>query len=147
MNAWAERHRAALESALGVGETLRDADRVLLASTAVVDLAGPRVGQARRAGGRRGYGALRAARARGVDLPKTTFVLGLTSERLVVWRATTWLARPAGAVLSLPRGRVVSIRATGRFGRSRLRVLLEDGTLLVLRPYGGRRLDHLADDQ
>jgi len=145
VNRWAQRHRNVLESVLDQGERLLAADRVLLTSAAAVDLAGARAGRSQRLGGRRGHAALRAARAHGIDLPRSAFVLAVTDRRLLVWRATTLLARPGAFATSIPRHRVVSLSASGRFGFARLRLLLDDGTLFLLRPYGGRRLEHLAD--
>ena len=144
MNRWATRHRPALESALDPGETLCAADRVLLAATTVIAVGRPvERGRAVRRRGR--SRALRTARARGIDLPSGAFILARTDRRLLVWRATPWLARPAALAMAMGRDRVVSVRSVGRFGLARLAVLLDDGTLLTLRPYGGRRLDHLAD--
>jgi len=141
---WAQRHRQRLDAALDDGEVLVDADRTLLARVDVVSLDAGSAGAVTKLGGRRGGTALRAARQRNVDLPARGFVLAITDRRVLVWRATTWLARPAEVVLSWPRARVVSVRAGRRVGTSRLHVLLDDGTLLVLRPYGSRRIDHLA---
>jgi hypothetical protein len=144
MHPWAQRHRGRLEEALDEGEVLLDADRTLLARVDSVSLEAGSAGTLTKLGTRRGGAALRAARKREVDLPGRGFVLAVTDRRIVVWRATPWLARPEDVALSWPRARVVSVRS-GRRMVSRLSVLLDDGTLLVLRPYGGRRIDHLAE--
>jgi hypothetical protein len=144
VNRWAERHREELEAALEAGEVLIAADRVMLSSTAAIELEGRTPGQTERLGGRRGGAAVRAARKRGVNLPGRGFVLVVTDRRVVVLTSSTWLARPVAEATAFPRTRVVSIVAGARVGPSRVRVLLDDGTLLVLRPYGGRRIDHLA---
>ncbi len=86
---WAERHRAAIETALDAGEQLRDADRVIVTG--------------------------RGKRSRAV--PRRGFVLAVTDRRIVAFSASTWLARPGqviaawayadGAALSrAPLGRV-----------------------------------------
>src|SRR4051794_18193026 len=121
---WAQRHRQRLEADLDDGEVLVDADRALLTRVDVVSLDAGSAGAITKLGGRRGGTALRAARKRNVDLPARGFVLVVTDRRLLVWRATTWLAHPADVVLSWPRSRIVSVRTGRRVGPSRLHVLL-----------------------
>src|SRR5206468_3681431 len=111
VNRWAERHREVLEAGLEEGETLIDADRVMLASTASIELNGPGVGRTERLGGRRGGAAVRWARKRGVALPGRGFVLVVTDRRVVVVQSSTWLARPVAEATAFPRARVVSIVA------------------------------------
>ncbi len=88
MNAWAQRHREALESALEDGETLHGAERVVAAK--------------RRRPDRR--------------LPRGGFVIGVTDRRIVIWRSSTWLSRPLDVVRSwsLHEGVTLSAAPLGR---------------------------------
>ena len=116
MNAWALRHRAALEAALEDGETLRAAERVI-------------------ATGRR-----RASR----DVPKYGFVLVVTDRRLIALAASRWLARPGPVVESWPYAAGYKLAARSRWTFGRIHLLLPNRNVVTLRPYGGRRLNHLA---
>ncbi|MBA2355797.1 MAG: hypothetical protein H0V80_14160 [Acidobacteria bacterium] len=91
MNAWAQRHREALESALEHDETLRGAERVMATN-------------------RR-----RASRS----LPRGGFVIGVTDRRIVIWRSSTWLSRPLDVATSWTFHEGVAL-AAAPLGRLRL---------------------------
>jgi hypothetical protein len=84
------------------------------------------------------------ARDVGFDVPSGIFVLGVSNRRLLLWEATSALARPVRLAATIPLGEVAVMRVVRRLGRVRLAVLREDRAMLVLQPLWSRRLDDLA---
>lgn len=113
MNRWARRNGSSLEPALARGETLLAACRVSL------------------------VGGVDLARRLGLPVPTRMFVLGITDRRLVLWRATTWLAVPGAESGSVPLSQVAAMRATWRLGPRRLLILFENGATVKLNPMWG----------
>ncbi len=139
MNPWARRHRQALEAGLEPGEQLLAADRVVRAKSV-------RLSTLARSGATPGHDRLAVARP---DLlpfavPRSVFVLGFTDRRMVLWRATTALARPRAVVSSWKVSGIAAVTATRPFLTTRLVILLDDGSQLVVRPTGSRNLRPLA---
>jgi hypothetical protein len=110
---WFDRHRTALEADLAPGELLLDADRVQVTSLRRV----PRV------------------------LPGRSFILGVTNRRIVVWNASTWLARPRSFATAWPFEEGVAL-SNAPLGR--LHLLLPDRTIVTLRSYGSWSIRHLG---
>lgn len=163
MNRWARQHAALLECELEEDETLLGAGRVMIVAASSIasartddDDMGDRNERwlrsradrlrhsAERGRGSR-YGRLAVARELGLPLPGSTFVLGVSDRRLLIWRASTWLARPRELHSSVPIGEVAAIRAARRLGATRLAVLLDAGPMLVVQPLWSRGLSDLAD--
>ncbi|MGI8661765.1 MAG: hypothetical protein ACR2LQ_00950, partial [Acidimicrobiales bacterium] len=132
MHPWAQRHRSQLEAGLDDGEQLIDADRVLLSGVSLLDLRAGAGARVKRVGGRRATTGVRAARARDIALPGRYFILGVTSRRVVVWRASAWFARPREIATAIKQSRVAKVRAGRRVGPSKVPVLVDGGTLLVV---------------
>lgn len=118
MNAWAQRHRAALEAALEDGETLRAADRVITTGR----------------------------RRRPANMPRTGFVLVVTDRRLIALAASRWMARPRHLLESWRYEDGYKLAAGARWTFGRVHLVLPDRNVITLRPFGGRRLNHLADE-
>jgi len=68
-------------------------------------------------------------------------VIGVTDQRVLIWRASTWLARPLNVVTSWSFNDGVTVAAAPL---GRLRLLLPDRSIVTLRPYGGRSLHDLV---
>jgi hypothetical protein len=117
VNSWARRHQAALTAPLDPGETLTVACRVALA---------------------------RRSPPTGFPAPGKVFVLGITDRRVVLWRTTPVLARPAGLATSVPFTNLASVAVVRRLGRSRLRVALGSGPVALLEPMWGGSLTAIA---
>jgi hypothetical protein len=152
---WIERHRARLVRDLADSETLLGAHRVLLTSVEMASALeldaspadGPahlRYGQAARPMGRAMGRRLGRARELGFEVPGAIFVLGLSNQRVLLWRASAGLARPAALTTTIPLREIAAIRSARRFGRERLAVLRDDHAMLVVAPLWGRGLDRLA---
>jgi hypothetical protein len=156
---WSERNRDALGADLEPGERLLAAHRVMITSAASV-MSGaapdaeldPGVGRTprgervrRRAARGKGSSQLRLAVARelGLPVPGGIFILGLSDQRLLFWKATTWLARPGPLEGGVPLGEVAEVTVARRFGRIRAAVLLVAGPMLVVQPLWERRLQDL----
>jgi hypothetical protein len=167
---WAERHRAALTAGLDEGERLLAAHRVVLnAATPSFDvltrgdvepeqpslslfLGGGLTGGGRRRRlqrkAARGRGSLRirvwAARDVGFPAPSGIFVVGLSDRRLLVWKATSLLARPRELIDALPLGEIDDVEVVTRLGTKRLAVRLGTGAVVVLQPLWDRRVSGLS---
>ena len=132
MSRWSNRHRAAIADALGPGETLLAAERVVI--NAVQSDATDRVARGGR--GKR----VDAARDRGFPVPGPIFVLALTDQRLLLFNASTWLSRPRDIGGEIDLDDVATIRAARRLLAERLAILLESRSMLVVQPLWGRGL-------
>jgi hypothetical protein len=135
---WSTRHWAALTEDLDVGEQLLAAHRVEVRGN-VADVAeGERV---------RTRGSVRrhftAALDAGFVLPGPIFVLGISNQRVLFWRASPFLARPRGLEHSLPLSDLARVVMMRRVGRPSLGVLLGSGPLLVVRSLWGLGLKDL----
>lgn len=119
MNRWAARHLDELRAGLESGEEVRAADRVVLAKA-------------------RGRNPVAEADHSGFPIPGSIFVLGVSNERLLFWRASKAMARPIELVGALPLEEVAAVRVVRRLWISRIAVLLEAGPLLVAKPLWGR---------
>ena len=119
MNRWAARHLDQLQAGLEPGEDVRAADRVVLSKA-------------------RGRNLVAEADHSCFPIPGTIFVLGVSNERLLFWRASTAMARPVELAGALPLGEVAAVHVVRRLWISRIAVLLEAGPLLVAKPLWGR---------
>ncbi len=81
----------------------------------------------------------RRRRPRG--LPRGGFILAVTNRRFIALAASRWLAHP-GEVLTTWSYDEGYALASAPFGRVHL--VLPDRSVVTLRPYGGRRISHLA---
>ena len=119
MNRWTARHLDELQSGLEPSEEVRAADRVVLAKA-------------------RSRTPLGHADAAGFPIPGTIFILGVSNERLLFWKASKALARPIELAGGLPLAEVAAVRIVTRLWLTRVAVLLEAGPLLVAKPLWGR---------
>jgi hypothetical protein len=126
VNHWTARHLQRLQAGLDPGEEVKAADRVVLSK------AGSRIPVA-------------AADAAGFPVPGSIFVLGVSNERLLFWRASKGMARPVELVGGLPLTEVAAVRVVRRLWITRLAVLLEAGPLLVAKPLWGRGVRDVAN--
>jgi hypothetical protein len=156
---WAERNRDALGADLEPGERLLAAHRVVITSaTNVANLLAPgrepdqgfgRGGRGerlrRRAAQGRGSMQMRLTVARdlGLPVPGGIFVLGLSDQRLLFWKASVWLARPGPLEGALPIDDVAEVTVVRRLGKLRAAVVLGSGPLLIVQPLWERGLDDL----
>jgi hypothetical protein len=108
-----------LQAGLEPGEHVRAAERVVLTKS-------------------RGRNTVAEADHSGFPIPGTIFVLGVSNERLLFWRASKAMARPLELSGALPLEEVAAVRVVRRLWISRLAVLLEAGPLLVAKPLWGR---------
>ncbi|MEO7555610.1 MAG: hypothetical protein ABIV94_03275 [Acidimicrobiales bacterium] len=150
MNRWARRHRALLEADLRDGERLLAALTVAVrgrvkhvsrASTGVpADPTGPRA-QAIRGTGRDRRAARRSAAPLALPLPGRIFAIGITDRRVLLWRTSRWLARPAGLAFAVPVGGIAAITGVRRVGSARLVVQVDTAmlTLGALAPFASVR--------
>jgi hypothetical protein len=138
VNRWVERHRGTLVAEFDVGEQLLAAHRVEVRGSAKNAMDDDRV---RTRGSRRVRWT--AASENGFVVPGPIFVLGVSDRRLVVWRASPWMARPVAMEHSIPIEDVVRIVALRRLGRTNVAVLLESGALLMVQSLWGRGLRDL----
>lgn len=125
MNRWTERHLQRLQAGLEPGEAVRAADRVVLSKAA-------------------SRSPVAVADAAGFPIPGAIFVLGVSNERLLFWRASKGLARPVELVGGLPLKEVAAVRVVRRLWVTRLAVLLEAGPMLVAKPLWGRGIRDIA---
>jgi len=119
VNRWAARHLDRLQVGLDEGEEVRAADRLVLSKA-------------------RARTALGHADAAGFPVPGTIFVLGVSNERLLFWKASKGFARPLELAGGLPLDEVAAVRVVTRLWLTRIAVLLEAGPLLVAKPLWGR---------
>ena len=119
MNRWAARHLDALQADLEPDEEVRAADRLVLSKA-------------------RARTALGHADAAGFPVPGTVFVLGVSNQRLLFWKASKGMARPIELFGGLPLDEVAAVRVVTRLWLTRLAVLLEAGPLLVAKPLWGK---------
>jgi hypothetical protein len=119
VNRWAARHFDTLQAGLEPGEELRAAERVVLTKS-------------------RGRNPVVEADHSGFPIPGTIFVVGVSNERLLFWRASKAMARPLELAGALPLKEVAAVSVVRRLWISRLAVLLEAGPLLVAKPLWGR---------
>jgi hypothetical protein len=125
VNRWAARHLDNLQIGLESGEEVRAADRVVLTKA-------------------KARSALAHADATGFPIPGTIFVLGVSNERLLFWKASKALARPVELVGGLPLGEVAAVRVVTRLWLTRVVVLLEAGPMLIAKPLWGRACRDVA---
>jgi hypothetical protein len=172
MNSFARRHRARLERDLAPSETLLAAVRVVISAAAANGLEfGTKAASAtgepepskedrnqrflwergqrmrRQAARGRGTRQIRLAIARecGFELPGQIFVVGVSSERMLIWSTSTWLAQPLELAGAVEPSEITTVRLERRLGASRLGILLRKGPLLVVQPLWSRGLRTLAD--
>jgi len=152
---WSDRHLETLELGLADGEQLLGAHRVVLdgAQMPPLDSADgqgadePTLLWHRRASRPTGRAVLRHvhhARELGFELPGAIFVLGVSDQRLLLWRASTAFARPRELAGSMPLAAVADLLAIRRLGRVRIAVVLHDQSVLVARSLWGRGISDLA---
>lgn len=145
MNRWARRHIERLEEGLDEGEVLLGGNRVVLVSASSVATWGkaPATSVATR---RLSPHSMRLGFARrlGFPLPGWIFVLGVSSRRVLVWRATPVLAKPGTLAASWPLDEIAAVRALRRVGATRLSIVLTDGAMLVVQALWSRRIADLA---
>ena len=137
MNRWAARHLDELHAGLESGEEVRAADRVVLAK-AKVETVRPSGGASDALLPRVPRSALARADSSGFPIPGTIFVLGVSNERLLFWKASKALARPVELFGGLPLEEVAAVRVVKRLWLTRVAVLLEAGPILVAKPLWGR---------
>ena len=158
---WRERNRDALSAELDEGERLLAAHRVVIRSATNLDTTAgtaadpeldPGLGRTargerlrRRAAKGKGTSQLRLAVARelGLPVPGAIFILGLSDQRLLFWKASIWLARPGSIDGSVPIDEVSEITVARRLGKVRAAILLSAGPLLVVQPLWERALEDL----
>jgi hypothetical protein len=131
VNRWVSKHTDVLLTGLEDDEQLLAACRVSL------------TGQAASADTRARRPNVDLARRLGFPLPSRVFVLGISNRRLLLWRTTLWLAKPAHLGGSLPLQLVAAVRTTRLRGTRRLVVLLESGVVLTVGPLLGGGLAEL----
>jgi hypothetical protein len=125
VNRWTARYLDRLQAGLEPGEQVSAADRVVLSK------AGART-------------PLAHADASGFPIPGTIFVLGVSNERLLFWRASKAFARPVELAGGLPLTEVATVRVVRRLWITRIAVLLEAGPLLVAKPLWGRGVQDVS---
>ena len=161
MNRWAARHAGTLARALDDGEVLHTASRVVVTAASTIApserIEAPdrnerwlrsrsdriRHSAARGRGAR--HARLAVARELGFPLPGAAFVLGLSDQRVLFWRASAGVGSPLELAGALPIREVAAMRFARRLRATRLGVLLEAGPLLVVQPLWSRNLQELAD--
>jgi hypothetical protein len=154
VNAWARHHAQQLERDLAAGETLLGANRVVLVSaSSIATWPGPMVdpGPAGRtdaplATRRLAPHRLKLSTARrlGFPLPGWIFVLGVSDRRLLLWRATPLLASPHEFASSVAFEDIAAVRALRRLGPTRMSIVLDRGSMLVVQALWSRQLATLA---
>lgn len=89
--------------------------------------------------------AMATSAAGGFPAPAHVFVLGLSDRRLLVWRATRWLARPAALAGAVGLDDVAGVGVVHRFTGTRLQVTLNSGPSILLEPVWGGSLRAVSD--
>jgi hypothetical protein len=161
VNRWATRYASALQRELEEGEVLRTASRVVVTAASTVAPSEPldtadrnerwlrsrsdRIRQSAARGRGARHARLAVARELGFPLPGAAFVLGLSDQRVLFWRASAGAGSPKELAGALPVGEVAAMRFARKLRATRLGVLLEAGPLLVVQPLWSRNLDELAD--
>ena len=144
VNRWAQRHRDRLERDLEPDETLLAANRVMLVSASSVATWGD---AARSVTGTRRSSPrpvkLAGARRLGFPLPGWIFVLGVSNQRLLIWRTTLLLGYPHELAASLPFDEIASVTALPRLGATRVSIVHDNGTMLVVQALWSRQLRDL----
>jgi hypothetical protein len=159
---WAERTRDALGADLEPGERLLAAHRVTISAASSITPGAPADAELEPGAGRtprgerlrrraaKGKGSARVrlavARDTGLPVPGAIFIIGLSDQRLLFWKASAWLARPGPLEGALPIGEVAEVTVVRRLGKVRAAVLLEAGPLLVVQPLWDRRLEDLETE-
>lgn len=155
LNRWARRHRDDLVDELEEGEELLAAGRVLIgtvrpppsvaAEREIEHGLGPMLaGRQRRRIARTTRGKVRAAHQAGFPAPGPLFVLGVTNRRIVIWRPSSLLGRPAGIITEFPVRDISAMRLVRRLGPSRLALTLPSGAIVVLQNLWCRALPAIA---
>lgn len=139
MNRWVARHADALTDDFADDEELLGAHRVEVRGSVPDPVEGERV--MTRGSSRKRF---MLATELGFALPGPVFVLGLSTRRVLFYRASPFMAAPMDLEASLPIEDVATITFVRRLWRGHLAVLLEAGPLLVVRSLWGRGLQDLA---
>jgi hypothetical protein len=73
-------------------------------------------------------------------------VLGLTEQRLVVWKTTFWLSRLANIVGEVPLDKVHDVAVVRHGLVTSMAIAFKDGQIVEVEAMRGRRLRHLASE-
>ena len=72
-------------------------------------------------------------------------VLGLTENRLLVWKTTFWMNRPGAIAGEVPLEKVHDVAATRHGMVTGLAIAMKTGQIVEVEAMRGRRLRHLAE--